>query len=1132
MSGITTFSTNFTPPPTDGSLTVMQMLDWHYVHNSSHPLFVYAPTSSGSESPPSKVAVTWGEVVEAVYTGAKLLKDRVPSIDALNAEGKPKVIGVLSHSDSISYYTTVLAIIRANCVPFPIYPKNSPQAVAHLIQKVGVTHVLLGYDQNMQHLMERAVEFLEEDFGYTKEKIPGTSMIPVFEDLYLSKARGASSEGQERVNKIREEIPLKALGPKDIQFYLHSSGSTALPKPLPWTSLGVYKLTTCTRFAGRSMTGKVFSIHVVPVFHAMGTFHIFSAISTGIVFGVFPPQIPPVQASPENVLEGARRVGAGYLLSVPSVIEAWSQNPSYVKWLAGRNGVFYSGGPLDIEVGTRLSEQGVPLSCTYGSTECGVMSEDPPREVYKDAWNYFRFSKGIKAQLIPNEDVDGSDAFEVIISGAPYHPGPQVVNTTIDGVDGYSTHDLIEEHPKYKGYWKILGRIDSKIIHSSGENTNPGPLESIMNQDPHVNACVMFGHGKFQAGIIVEPTMEEREPFIELESSGNVDEHEREAKLSEFRNKIWPTVEKMNAIAPQHSRIFKEMILIASPSKPFLFTAKRTTRNAAIIRGYTPEIEALYANLEESTQPSIPIPQQWDLQSSKAFVRAVVEKVLIKHQSESKNGTSASRAIKDDDDFFQIGGDSLQATWIKNSIMRALRDGAKIDTRGAAGNFVYEYPTIGTLGAFVASVVENKSLDIAVRQQGPDAQVEVEVQGMNRMVEKYSKDFRVNANLRIDSPTRKRRKVVLMTGSTGGVGAHILDRLLEDSTVEKVYALIRRGKGKSKDGAGSDDIKTKQKEAFVERGVDSGLVESSKLVLLEAQLSEERFGLEEDVFEKLKKEVTHVVANAWRVDFNLGLGSFESDIKGIRSMVDFALATDSLLVFTSSIGIFRRFNYAKERPFLEAPISAKVASAGGYSQSKWVSEQIIQSASSIAGLRSVIVRLGQACGSPNGSWNSKEWLPALVKSAPSLGCIVDDDREISWIPADLVARAFRDFLDAPETETRGNPSFVHLIHPRPARWSSLVRTIASKLNVDVVPFGTWLEKLEEAGKKDKSAEEKISALRILPSYQAMGLELEEAFGMALIRNERAKRLSKTLADPDVPQLGQEDLERWMAYWGL
>ena len=84
--------------------------------------------------------------------------------------------------------------------------------------------------------------------------------------------------------------------------------------------------------------------------------------------------------------------------------------------------------------------------------------------------------------------------------------------------------------------------------------------------------------------------------------------------------------------------------------------------------------------------------------------------------------------------------------------------------------------------------------------------------------------------------------------------------------------------------------------------------------------------------------------------------------------------------------------YAKKRPFPEEHLPAEVASGSGYAQGKWVSENIMQSAASTVGLRSIVVRLGQACGSPNGSWNSKEWLPALVRSASHLGCIADDNR--------------------------------------------------------------------------------------------------------------------------------------------
>lgn len=31
-------------------------------------------------------------------------------------------------------------------------------------------------------------------------------------------------------------------------------------------------------------------------------------------------------------------------------------------------------------------------------------------------------------------------------------------------------------HPTRKGLWKVVGRVDDQIMHSTGEKTNPGPL--------------------------------------------------------------------------------------------------------------------------------------------------------------------------------------------------------------------------------------------------------------------------------------------------------------------------------------------------------------------------------------------------------------------------------------------------------------------------------------------------------------------------------------------------------------------------------------------------------------------------------------------------------------------------------
>ena len=86
------------------------------------------------------------------------------------------------------------------------------------------------------------------------------------------------------------------------------------------------------------------------------------------------------------------------------------------------------------------------------------------------------------------------------------------------------------------------------------------------------------------------------------------------------------------------------MILVTSPSKPFLLNAKGTPRRNVILGMYNDEIEALYKQVEDSAQGDLEPPAAWDEEGTRAFVRAVVEHTL-------------RRSIADDADIFRNGGD-------------------------------------------------------------------------------------------------------------------------------------------------------------------------------------------------------------------------------------------------------------------------------------------------------------------------------------------------------------------------------------------------------------------------------------------------------------------------------------------
>ena len=89
-----------------------------------------------------------------------------------------------------------------------------------------------------------------------------------------------------------------------------------------------------------------------------------------------------------------------------------------------------------------------------------------------------------------------------------------------------------------------------------------------------------------------------------------------------------------------------------------------------------------------------------------------------------------------------------------------------------------------------------------------------------------------------------------------------------------------------------------------------------------------------------------IIHCAWRLDFNLRLSSFESQIQGVRRVVDFALnsprSTAPKVAFTSSIATLNRFlevHPGKQVPeeLIDDPL---IACGAGYGESKWVSDMV------------------------------------------------------------------------------------------------------------------------------------------------------------------------------------------------
>jgi thioester reductase-like protein len=120
----------------------------------------------------------------------------------------------------------------------------------------------------------------------------------------------------------------------------------------------------------------------------------------------------------------------------------------------------------------------------------------------------------------------------------------------------------------------------------------------------------------------------------------------------------------------------------------------------------------------------------------------------------------------------------------------------------------------------------------------------------------------------------------------------------------------------------------------------------------------------------------------------------------------------------------------------------------GYTESKYLTELLLEYAAQKLNISTSVVRVGQIAGAANhaGLWNRNEWFPSLVISSLHVGAIPDTlgprfDR-IDWIPVDLLAEILVGLAPKSNHIHESQPLMLHAMNPyrinrkRRASWSS------------------------------------------------------------------------------------------------
>ncbi|KAL7418303.1 hypothetical protein Q5752_006759 [Cryptotrichosporon argae] len=904
-----------------------------------------------------------------------------------------RVIAVLT-STAIDESLLEIALAKLGFTALLLSVNNSVAAVAHLCKQTSSSHLI--YGTKHAAASAEAQQLLHEQ-GYDLDLV-AEQRFPLW------------GPGGVRDAKIAP-FPARLSPDQETRrpcVILHSSGSTGFPKPVYITHYGLIAN------AAQSLPKTGFS--ALPLFHGFGHFSIFRCIYHGMTFTLMPPHLPLTSANICRIIRSSPTPPVQHF-AVPYVLKLLAETEEGTRTLAGFEAVSFAGAAVPDDLGDRLVAAGVPLISFYGTTETGALLTSRRNCATDPGWNWVRAEGPIAdyLELIPQ----GGDTFEVVVKdGWP----AKIMSNRADGA--YCTKDLFLRHPEHKTWLKYIGRLDDTLTQTLGEKTNPVPIElAIRGNSPLVQECIVFGDGRPQVGALILPS-----------DAGAELSKDRKAYL----DAIWPVIAEANAAAPTHSRILPEMVEILPHGTAIPVATKMSILRPACYKQFAGVIDSVYERFERGTGVRRTVESQSEMER---FIRNAIVGAL---------GNNAGVGLAPTTDLFAYGVDSLQATRVRNVIAKTLELGPAAASLGQ--NIVYEHPSIRQLAAYLIGLTSGG--EGASTSAGGDATAQAHAT-MRALVDKYAASlFRGTAE---GSPEDAHGEVVVLTGATGSLGAHILHQLVASPAVARVVCLSRARSHADSLARVRDSLATRQRRLTP--------AELAKITSLAADVNAPQLGLGEAEYDALRRQATAVVHNAWPVNFVLSIDSFEPHIRGAANLLDLTLrsprSAKPAFFFSSSVGT----RQGRPEPLVAEDFSDDPVTAGGmgYGRSKWVVEKICERAGISTKARIGVLRIGQLCGdTENGVWNETEAWPLMFKAADSVGALPALDEEPSWLPVDQAGRAIAEVVVSSSSPARAQPhaQVYHILNHRLSRWGDILEGLRQGgLAFDVLERREWIKKL-------------------------------------------------------------------------
>ncbi|KAF2769914.1 acetyl-CoA synthetase-like protein [Teratosphaeria nubilosa] len=995
--------------------TVTALVDALAKDHPSLPAVGFPLPGSTQEEPWRLLNFNFRDIQAASEHTAQILSQ---SSDSTLFEGR--TIGLLCPSTP-DFLFTWLALMRLGKSVLLIAPQCQPDAIANLCKTCEVG--LLLYDDVYT---EQALEASKQAQHVTSQSELKVVALP-FGNGQIDRERFVPSNSNSEYGPLLHANV--EVHESQVAYFHHTSGtSSGMPKPIPQSHRAGVGVLPPFKQGHEAAT-----FTTTPLYHG-GIADLFRAWTSNAMIYLFPGKAVPVTAlnivrcldvaSAETRSRDAPLVK--YFSSVPYVLQMMEADVKGLRYLQSMDIVGVGGAALPTEVGDKLVNSNVNLISRFGSAECGFLLSSHRDYRMDKEWQYLRVASGAEEYVGFEAQADDGSLSELIVQ-----PGwPHMAKRNRE--DGsYATSDLFAKHETLPNAWRYHSRADSQLTLITGKKFDPAPLEASIATSNLLSDVLIFGTGRPYPGALIFRSPEARR-----------------MSDAELLEQAWPIVEKLNAGSQDHARIARSMLVPMSIlSEPLEKSSKGTILRGAAEKRFQKEIETAYSTADDA-DPTGDVPDD----ELHAYIMQTIKSTV------AKGGKLTS-----DTDLFAFGVDSVAGMQIRSKLRRLLPPHI---TGQLPINVVEDCGTVEQLVEYIRRRRHGDESTVV------DAERE-ELQYMHELLEQHGRFNTTTVERDVKRQKLDGTKhaqdglaegdVVVLTGATGALGAHILDQHRSRPSTRKIYCLVR--------GANDHAARERVGKALVQRQLKP-IDGDNKVVVLRATLSEERLDLSDETYATLTREVTTILHVAWSVNFRMKLRSFVKDnIAGVTNLIKLALASTRretpVFGFCSSVASSMAYSKNGEPVPEEILHDPSAADSKGYSRSKWVAEHICHRASATTRLKGKVkvFRVGQLSGDTvHGVWNTKEAYPMMLSavnvtySLPAL-----ENEPLNWLPVDIAATALIQGTEGQPASEDETAAFFHVLNEttRPT-WTDLLGWLKKRIDFDIVEPHVWVKRLEAA----------------------------------------------------------------------